>query len=110
MESIFNWSELTDKGGDAVTYFIIAAGATALFVIRLILMLFGADDADTDFDVDADGALEGADEMGSGAAFNLFSLLSILAFLMGVGWMGLTARVTWDLNTTASVPFSRNSQ
>lgn len=101
-ETIFNWTELTNKGGDAVTYFFIAAGATTLFVLRLILMLFGADDGDTDFDIDVDGAGE-VDHMGSGEAFNLFSLLSILAFLMGVGWMGLTARLTWDLGATVSV-------
>ena len=101
-ESIFNWTELVEKGGDAATYFFIAIGATTLFSIRLVLMLFGADDTDTDIDI-GDDALDGADEMGSGEAFNLFSLLSILAFLMGVGWMGLTARLTWDLGTTASV-------
>jgi hypothetical protein len=43
------------------------------------------------------------DQMGSGAACNLFSLLSVLAFLMGVGWMGLAGRITWRMGSAPSL-------
>jgi hypothetical protein len=32
----------------------------------------------------------------------MFSLLSILAFFMGAGWMGLTARLDWGLSSMVS--------
>ena len=35
-------------------------------------------------------------------AFNMFSLLSILAFFMGAGWMGLTCRIDWNLSSMVS--------
>ena len=40
--------------------------------------------------------------VGGDGAFNMFSLLSILAFFMGAGWMGLTCRIDWDLNSMVS--------
>jgi hypothetical protein len=91
-EAIFNWSELVKFGGDVVTYFILAAVGTLLFLIRLVLALFGSDGSD--FDVDAD--------VGTDASFTLFSLLSVMAFVMGTGWMGLACRVDWDLNRPLS--------
>ena len=36
------------------------------------------------------------------ASFTLFSLLSVLAFVMGTGWMGLAARVDWGLGRAPS--------
>jgi len=91
-EALFNWSELVKFGGDVVTYFILAGVGTVLFLIRLVLALFGGDGSD--FDVDAD--------VGTDASFTLFSLLSVMAFIMGTGWMGLACRVDWDLNRPMS--------
>jgi hypothetical protein len=97
---LFDWSELASRGTDAVAYMGMALIGTMLFVIRLILALFGGDDGG-DFDIgdDGGGLGHGAD---SDAAFSLFSLLSILAFFMGTGWMGLTARFDLDLGSVAS--------
>jgi len=97
-ELIFNWSELASRGSDAVAYMGMALIGTALFVIRLIIALFGGDDGG-DFDIDHGGLDHGA---ASDAAFSLFSLLSILAFFMGTGWMGLTARFDLDLSSVVS--------
>ena len=36
------------------------------------------------------------------STFSMFSLLSILAFFMGAGWMGLTCRVNWDMGSMSS--------
>jgi hypothetical protein len=88
-----DWSELVKRGGDAVTYFLMAAVGTTLFVIRLIVGLFGGDSGD--FDADAVSGTDGS--------FNLFSLLSVLAFIMGTGWMGLAARIDWGLSRPVAV-------
>ena len=101
IQNLIGWNNIVGTGTDAVVYFSIAVIATFLFVARLVLMLFGADDGDIDIGSDA---LDGADgsHMGSGAAFNLFSLLAILAFFMGLGWMGLACRLTWELGASLS--------
>ncbi len=91
---IFNWSELAKHGTDALVYFVMASVGSVLFLIRLGLALFA--DADSDFDTDIDGAVD------TDVSFTLFSLLSILAFFMGTGWMGLACRVDWGLGAMPS--------
>ena len=92
-ETILNFSELSKLGGDAVTYFIMAAVGTILFLIRLVVGLFGGDAGDFDADVDA----------GTDASFTLFSLLSVMAFVMGAGWMGLACRIDFGLSRAPSL-------
>ena len=91
---LFNWSELVKLGGDGITYFLMAAVGTTLFLIRLVFALFGGDGGD--FDADADVA------HGTDASFTLFSLLSVMAFIMGTGWMGLACRIDWGLSRPVS--------
>ena len=91
----FNWPELLQQGADAVTYFIMAAMGTILFVLRLVMALFGGDGGDFDGDMDVDG--------GTDASFTLFSLLSVMAFIMGTGWMGLACRIDWQLGRIPSL-------
>lgn len=90
-DALWNWPELVKLGGDAVTYFIMAAVGTSLFVLRLVFALFGGGD-------DLDGDVTG----GSDASFTLFSLLSVMAFIMGTGWMGLACRIDWGLSRPVS--------
>ncbi|MDJ0938136.1 MAG: hypothetical protein QNJ00_00095 [Woeseiaceae bacterium] len=78
---------------DVLIYLIMALIGTTFFVIRLIIALFFGGDGDMDGDL--------ADVGGDGA-FNMFSILSILAFFMGAGWMGLTCRIDWNLNSMVS--------
>ena len=92
-ETILDLSELSKLGGDAVTYFIMAAVGTILFLIRLVVGLFGGDAGDFDADVDA----------GTDASFTLFSLLSVMAFVMGTGWMGLACRIDFGLSRAPSL-------
>ena len=95
--SLFDLETYLAIGVDATVYFVLAIVATALFLIKLGLQFFFGDlDADIDFD-DADGAH--ADSTG---AFTFFSILSLLAFFMGVGWMGLACRVSWGFGAAAS--------
>ena len=91
---IFDWSQLVDRGTDVVVYFVMGAVGSLLFLIRLALASFGGGDGDFDTDMDA-----GVD---SDASFSFFSLLSILAFFMGAGWMGLACRLDFELGSLAS--------
>ena len=95
---------------DTLLYFGLASLATLLFLGRLALVLIGMDGSDHggDFDVtvlDAPGDVGAGADHGQGhthGAFALFSTLSVLAFFMGAGWMGLAARITWQLSPGAS--------
>ncbi len=79
---------------DVLVYLIMALLGTTFFVLRLAIALFFGGDGDMDGDL--------ADHGGGDGAFNMFSILSILAFFMGAGWMGLTCRIDWDLNSMVS--------
>ena len=90
---MFDLDSYLALGVDAAVYFGLAVIATALFLIKLGLQFFFGD---TDVH---DGSIGHIDSTG---AFEFFSILSLLAFFMGVGWMGLAARVSWDLGGAAS--------
>jgi len=92
---LFDWQGLVQQGADAATYFLMALIGTLLFVVRLVFALFGGDADGGDFDA-PDG------DFGTDASFTLFSLLSVMAFIMGTGWMGLAARFDWDLGRVPS--------
>mgnify|MGYP001024304503 CR=1 FL=1 len=94
-EMLLDWNELVAQGADVVAYVVMALSGTALFLIRLGFTALGGDADDGLFDVS---------EMGgdSDAAFSFFSSLSILAFFMGAGWMGLAGRLDWGWSQGAS--------
>jgi len=96
---LFNLDSYLALGVDAAVYFSLAAIATLLFLIKLGIQLFFGD-VDADLDADIDGGATG--HIDSTGAFEFFSILSLLAFFMGVGWMGLAARVSWGLSAAAS--------
>lgn len=89
---IFDWPALLALGYDAAVYLVMAVLGTLLFLIRLGFTYFGGDGGD--FDVDAD--------FDSDASFSFLSVLSILAFFMGAGWMGLACRLDWNLGRLTS--------
>ena len=66
-------------------FYNIAVFSTIFFVIKLIIfMMFGGDtEVSADFNTEFD----------SDPSFNFISVQSILAFLMGFGWMGYAAIV-----------------
>ena len=94
IDMLFDWQVALNYGTDVVVYLLMALVGTTFLVLRLLLALFVGGDTDFDTDMDLAGA--------SDAAFSFFSLLSILAFFMGAGWMGLTCRVDWDMGGLAS--------
>ena len=94
--SLFDIDTYLAVGIDAAVYFWLAIIATGLFLVKLgFEFFFGDVDADVDADFDAP-------HMDSTGAFTFFSVLSLLAFFMGVGWMGLAARVSWGLGAFPS--------
>jgi hypothetical protein len=102
--------DLINTSADATIYFGMAVGATLLFLLRLVLSMIGGDaggDHAGDFEVHADapgGVEHSADaHHDTTSAFKLLSTLSILAFIMGAGWMGLACRVDWRLGSSASL-------
>lgn len=72
----------------------MALVGTVFFVLRLLMALFFGGDGDVDGDM--------ADIGDGDSAFSMFSILSILAFFMGAGWMGLTCRIDWELSSIVS--------
>lgn len=94
-DMLFDWNRLALQGVDVVAYVIMALAGTALFLIRLGLAAIGGDAGDADLEVSDLGG-------DSDAAFSFFSALSILAFFMGAGWMGLACRLDWGVGQVGS--------
>lgn len=91
---------------DATFYFVMAAVGTVFFSIRLALMLFVGIDDGGDFDVDADADAGGGGIEGHGVDFSLFSMISILSFMMGAGWLGLAARLDWGVGPVLAAVYA----
>ena len=72
------------------SYFYIASFATVFFVIKLAL--FAITGGDTEVQADFDASTE------TDVAFDFFSIQSLLAFLMGFGWIGLACIRQWNLD------------
>ena len=90
--SIFpNWSETSMF---EQIFWIIAIPATVIFLLLLILTVFGGD-ADTDVDTDIDGDLADGDSI----PFQFLSLKNIVAFFTVFGWSGIgfiqTGMASW---------------
>ena len=83
---------LFENFSDATVYFLMGATGSVLFLIKLVLMSIGMDGG-SDFDMDMDV------DHGS---FGLFSMLSIIAFMMAAGWVGLACRTEWGLGSAMS--------
>lgn len=94
LELLFDWKAAFSMGTDVFVYLMMALVGTTFFVLRLLIALFFGGDSDFDTVDHFDGA--------SDSSFSFFSLLSLLAFFMGSGWMGLTCRIDWGMGGLAS--------
>ncbi len=80
---------------DSTVYFLMGATGSLLFLIRLgTMLIFGGDGGD--IDADANGV------EAHGGGFTLFSMLSILSFMMGAGWLGLACRMEWEFGALSA--------
>lgn len=79
-------------------YLVLAVVSTAIFTIKLILMFMGMDH---DHSIDHHGDTD--------VDFKLISLQSVLAFMMGFGWSGLSVIVNYNTSgfnsLLISIPF-----
>lgn len=76
-------------------YYYLAWFATIFFVIKLLIfMVFGAGDSEVSADFNT--------ETDTDASFSFISLQTILAFLMGFGWMGYAALKSFNMNQLAT--------
>ena len=79
-------------------YFYIAIFATAFYILKmLIFAIFGGD---TEVHADFNSSFE------TDHAIDFLSIQSILAFLMGFGWMGLSCMKVWGIRTIYSAIIS----
>lgn len=78
-----NWSEI---GVFEQVFWIITIPATVIFLILLVLTIFGGD-ADTDVDVDTD--IDSDIASGDSIPFQFISLKNIVAFFTVFGWSGI---------------------
>lgn len=95
LELLFDWKAAFGLGTDVVVFLIMALVGTTFFALRLLLALIFGGNSDFDTGDQFDGT--------SDSSFRFFSLLSILAFFMGAGWMGLTCRIDWHKGGLAFV-------
>jgi hypothetical protein len=96
-----SWQELFNfsKFSDATIYFAMGCISSVLVSLRLVLlMFFGV--GDTHLDVGHDLDIHG--DIAHSGDFHLISILSILSFGMGAGWLGLVCRMQWGLGPLAS--------
>lgn len=84
----------------AAWFTIPAILGTAFFIIRLSLMLAGADGGDADMDMDLD-----VDHSDSTESFKILSIQGVTAFAMGFGWGGLGGLrgAGWDLTGSLAI-------
>lgn len=86
-------------------YWVIAIAATFLFLLKFILSIIGNDSGDGDVDVDfsegdiADGDFGDDANTGDSGHDDYISIDTILAFLKGVGWIGIICYRFTALNT-----------
>lgn len=72
-------------------YFYIAMFSTIFYIIKIVV--FAILGGDTEVHADFNSTFETDD------SFDFLSIQSILAFLMGFGWMGLACIKVWNLST-----------
>jgi hypothetical protein len=96
-------------GGGAVWFGIPAVVGTIFFLGRVVLMLVGGGDFHHDASFDLSGGDVDAGGMDlqhpdSDTSFNILSIQTIAAFLMGFGWGGLGVVRGWGLPALLGVP------
>lgn len=78
----------------------MAGVGTVLYLIKVLLLFVGSD-ADAG-DIEIETHVDASDHIDGGESFSVVSIQSLLAFLMGAGWIGLAARREWHLDTLKS--------
>ncbi len=83
--------EFFTSEGLVKVFYYTALISTTLYILKMfIFAVFGGD---TEVHTDFNSSFE------TDQSFDFLSVQSVLAFLMGTGWMGLTALKTWGLKS-----------
>lgn len=76
-------------------YWVIALITSLVFLIQMVLTFIGIGDADSDMDFGSDADFGGdadfsdGDTLDTGGAMQLFTIRSLINFLLGLGWGGV---------------------
>ena len=81
--SLSDWWNALETGGQV--YYAIAIASTFILLIQTLLMLIGMDGGDIDLDADVDVDVD-VDHDGDG--LGVLSFRTVIAFLVGFGWIG----------------------
>jgi hypothetical protein len=90
----------------ALWFSVPALVGTAVFALRLVLMMVAGDGGDGAIEIDADVDFDvgdGGDHLDPGSSFEILSVQAIAAFLMGFGWAGLGGLHGAGWGVTASI-------
>ena len=63
--------------------------ATLIFIIQTVMTFLGADADGTDFDVDVDTSMDGADLSNIEGGSNLYTFRNLVNFFLGFGWAAI---------------------
>lgn len=78
--------------------FFISIFSTILYIIKMLIFIFAGGDIEVEADFDSITETD--------IAFNFVSIQSMLAFLMGFGWSGLSALIQFGLGTVSVILIS----
>jgi len=81
-------------------FLICALISSIVFSIMLGMTVFGGSSGASDIDLDL------TEHFSTDAAFKFFSIQSVLAFFMGFGWTGLSARLEFGLANLFAIPLA----
>ena len=66
--------------------------ASLIFIIQTVMTFLGADADSTDFDVDVDTSMDGADLSNIEGGSNLYTFRNFVNFFLGFGWAAILLR------------------
>ena len=66
--------------------------ASLIFIIQTVMTFLGADADSTDFDVDVDTSMDGADLSNIEGGANLYTFRNFVNFFLGFGWSAILLR------------------
>jgi hypothetical protein len=96
------WATLSLTPLEAVFWFCALAG-TAVFVLRVVLMVVGVSEMDGTDSFDSTHVGHAHHGSHSDALFEIISINSVTAFFMMFGWIGLTCYAQFSLGATPSI-------
>ena len=83
------WAELSPA---MKLLWAVTLTASLIFIIQTVMTFLGADTDSTDFDVDVDTSMDGADLSNIEGGSNLYTFRNFVNFFLGFGWAAILLR------------------